>query len=104
MPQSACRHRKPRRWFESSVRPSIAPKITTHDALILAVLGAALFRAGIMPRVASALFAVGLLVVRVVVSLLPFDLHRVAAVPIGVASHGSDTRCGLNLASEARRV
>lgn len=52
------------------------------------VLGVATLRAGILPRWASAVFAFGLPVVLVVVSLLPFDLHRLGAIPIGVGLAG----------------
>lgn len=48
------------------------------------LFGAAVMRAGILSRWAAAVFAFGLPVAVAVVSLLPFDLHRWGAVPIGV--------------------
>jgi len=48
------------------------------------LFGIASFRAGILPRWASGLFAVGGLATAVVVSLFPHPLDRIAAVPIGL--------------------
>lgn len=52
------------------------------------VLGLAIWRARILPRWASAVFAVGLPVSIAVVSVLPADLHRAGALPIGVGLAG----------------
>lgn len=49
-----------------------------------AVLGFATIRARVLPRLAAAVFGFGLPVAVVVVSLLPGDLHRLGAIPIGV--------------------
>lgn len=48
------------------------------------LVGIAIMRARIMPRLAAAIFAFGLPLAVVVVSLLPNDLHRVGAIPVGV--------------------
>lgn len=48
------------------------------------VLGIAIMRAGVLPRLAAAVFAFGLPVAVAVASLLPNDLHRVGAIPVGV--------------------
>ena len=48
------------------------------------MLGLAVMRARILPRLAAAVFAFGLPVAVAVVSLLPSDLHRVGAIPVGV--------------------
>jgi hypothetical protein len=48
------------------------------------LVGLALWRARISPRWAAAIFGVGLLVAVAVVSMLPNDLQRLGAVPIGV--------------------
>ncbi len=48
------------------------------------IVGVACLRARVLPRVASAVFAFGLPIAVVVVALLPYDLHRVGAVPVGV--------------------
>lgn len=49
-----------------------------------ALLGFATIRARVLPRLAGAVFGFGLPVAVVVVSLLPGDLHRLGAIPIGV--------------------
>lgn len=46
--------------------------------------GVATIRAGILPRWASGVFAFGLPVVTILISLLPYDLHRIGAMPIGL--------------------
>ena len=51
-------------------------------------LGIAALRAGVLPRWASATFAFGLPVTLGVVSLLPGDLHRLGAMPIGLGLAG----------------
>ena len=48
------------------------------------VVGIAVMRARILSRWAAGVFAFGLPVAVVVVSLLPGDLHRLGAVPVGV--------------------
>jgi deazaflavin-dependent oxidoreductase (nitroreductase family) len=48
------------------------------------LVGIAIIRARILPRLAAGIFAFGLPVAVVVVSLLPNDLHRLGAVPVGV--------------------
>lgn len=48
------------------------------------VFGIAVMRAHVLSRLAAAVFAFGLPVAVIVVSLLPDDLHRVGAVPVGV--------------------
>ena len=48
------------------------------------VVGIAIMRARILPRWAAGVFAFGLPVAVVAVSLLPGDLHRLGAVPVGV--------------------
>ncbi len=49
-----------------------------------ALVGFATIRARVLPRLAAAVFGFGLPVAVVVVSLLPGDLHRLGAIPIGV--------------------
>lgn len=51
-------------------------------------LGIATVRARVLPRWAAAIFAFGLPVTVAVVSLLPGDLHRLAAMPIGLGLAG----------------
>lgn len=48
------------------------------------VFGVAVLRARVLSRAAAAVFAFGLPVAVVVVGLLPFDLHRLGAIPVGV--------------------
>lgn len=48
------------------------------------VIGIALMRARVLPRLASGVFAFGLPVALVVVSVIPFDLHRLGAIPVGI--------------------
>jgi len=48
------------------------------------VFGIAVMRAGILSRWASGVFAFGLPVAIAVVSMLPQDLHRVGAIPVGI--------------------
>ena len=48
------------------------------------LFGVATLRAGILPRWASALLAFGLPAFGIVVALVPVDIHRVAATPIGL--------------------
>jgi hypothetical protein len=48
------------------------------------LLGIAIMRAGVLSRLAAGVFAFGLPVAVVVVSLLPGDLHRLGAIPVGV--------------------
>lgn len=48
------------------------------------VVGIPIMRARVLPRLAAELFAFGLPAAVVVVSLLPNDLHRLGAVPVGV--------------------
>jgi len=48
------------------------------------VFGVAVMRAGVLSRWAAGVFAFGLPLAVIVVSLLPFDLHRWGAVPIGI--------------------
>lgn len=48
------------------------------------LLGIAALRARVLPRLASGVFAFGLPVAVIVVSLVPGDLHRLGAVPVGV--------------------
>lgn len=48
------------------------------------VLGTATLKAQVLPRAAAALFGFGLPVSAVVTALLPFDLHRMGAAPIGL--------------------
>lgn len=48
------------------------------------LFGLAVMRARVLPRLAGAVFAFGLPIAVVVVSLLPYDLHRLGAVPVGI--------------------
>lgn len=52
------------------------------------IFGVAVFRARILPRWAPLLFAVGLPVAAILVALLPYDLRRVGAMPIGIGLAG----------------
>ena len=52
------------------------------------LFGVAVLRARILPRWAPALFAVGLPVAAILVALLPYDLRRVGAMPIGIGLAG----------------
>lgn len=49
-----------------------------------ALVGFATMRARVLPRLGAAVFGFGLPVAVVVVSLLPGDLHRLGAIPIGI--------------------
>ncbi len=48
------------------------------------VFGVAVLRARVLSRPAAVVFAFGLPVAVLVVALLPFDLHRLGAIPVGV--------------------
>ena len=50
--------------------------------------GFAMFRVGLVSRWASALFGFGLPAAAIVTALLPYDVHRLGAMPIGVGLAG----------------
>lgn len=48
------------------------------------VFGIATWRAAVLPKWASGVFALGLPIAVIALSMLPFDLHRLGAIPVGV--------------------